>query len=642
MQSKTSYFNLTVFKKNVSRFWPLWAAYTLIWILILTLPLMSELRYWSWNIYNSQARFAYQVLEMAKDGGILMGFIFGPLAAMAVWSYLNTAKSAGMFAALPIKREGMFITNYLSGLCCLLAGNCIVFLLTLGVEALYGLVQIMELLQWLALVSMSCVFFYSFATLIAMMTGHIIVLPLLYGILSFTSIGVEGVIRFIIAPVFFYGFAERNWSFISVALSPMVYMFQNTDVSAIWSEPVISLYATSGTIIGYYFSGWGVMTVYCAAGIVLAAIALLMYRRRHMESAGDVIAVRQLRPVFKYVFSAGCALVLGALFFGIVFPYYDRSNPSLAAAMCLCMVIGGILGCYVAEMLLKKSVRVWRDGLRGALMVAAAVVVFSAVFEFDLFGLERRLPDAGTVTSARVSVSGVSNYYNISFSDKENIGDILALHRSAVGKKTEYENSLVRGITFSLEYYTGEGESNTLILSRRYFIPWEGDEYQYNSDSDYNALLRLINTDEARAGRNFIPVPVTADSITSCYIHYWDREGEYGYVDLGSVKGAQLYNDCIVPDRKTGSLDYAWLVRDDNFYATHYNATIYLEVLQKYIDENGTERYTYHSVNLTPTIDALRTLEWLREQGIELTLERDIPENRPYYYPYEAPYAYVE
>ena len=48
------------------------------------------------------------------------------------------------------------------------------------------------------------------------------------------------------------------------------------------------------------------------AVIALAAvIALLLHRFRRMESAGDVIAIRHLKPVFLYCFTVGCSLVLG-------------------------------------------------------------------------------------------------------------------------------------------------------------------------------------------------------------------------------------------------------------------------------------------------------------------------------------------
>ena len=44
MRSVTLYFNWTVYKKTVARFWPLWAAYFVIWLIFLPLQGLMYLR----------------------------------------------------------------------------------------------------------------------------------------------------------------------------------------------------------------------------------------------------------------------------------------------------------------------------------------------------------------------------------------------------------------------------------------------------------------------------------------------------------------------------------------------------------------------------------------------------------------------
>lgn len=43
MQSVTSYFNASLFRGSLRRAWPLWFGYTLVWFMILPLPLLNEL-----------------------------------------------------------------------------------------------------------------------------------------------------------------------------------------------------------------------------------------------------------------------------------------------------------------------------------------------------------------------------------------------------------------------------------------------------------------------------------------------------------------------------------------------------------------------------------------------------------------------
>ena len=45
MKSKISFFNKTIFKKNVTLYWPIWALYTLILIIAQPLMLWSDFYY---------------------------------------------------------------------------------------------------------------------------------------------------------------------------------------------------------------------------------------------------------------------------------------------------------------------------------------------------------------------------------------------------------------------------------------------------------------------------------------------------------------------------------------------------------------------------------------------------------------------
>ena len=95
--------------------------------------------------------------------GTVLAVIFGLLAAMAVFSYLDDSRSACMMHALPLRREALFFTNYLSGLSFLLLPNAAIFGLTLAGEAVGNCLDLKALAIWLLVQSASCLFFYSFA-----------------------------------------------------------------------------------------------------------------------------------------------------------------------------------------------------------------------------------------------------------------------------------------------------------------------------------------------------------------------------------------------------------------------------------------------------------------------------------------------
>ena len=151
MRSGTSYFNTTLLGKNLARFWPIWGVYALSWLLLLPVGILLQADYWD----AMQAR-SYP-LALASNGGfsLVLTFLFGILCAMAVFSYLYSARSVGMLHALPMRREGLFLTNYLSGLLFLIVPNFAVFLLALVAEALNGAVVFSSLFVWLVVTSFS-------------------------------------------------------------------------------------------------------------------------------------------------------------------------------------------------------------------------------------------------------------------------------------------------------------------------------------------------------------------------------------------------------------------------------------------------------------------------------------------------------
>lgn len=176
MRSATSYFNFTLLRKNFARFWPIWSLYGLFWLAVLPLNILSNRIHWDGGMARS---LPLNYLDGGPSAAVTLTALFGLLCAMAVFSYLYASRSVGMLHALPLRREGLFLTNYLSGLLFLLLPNLAVFLLALAAEVFAGTVVFSSLFTWLVVVSLFGLFFYSFAVFCAMFTGHVLALLLL-------------------------------------------------------------------------------------------------------------------------------------------------------------------------------------------------------------------------------------------------------------------------------------------------------------------------------------------------------------------------------------------------------------------------------------------------------------------------------
>ena len=244
MRSGTSFFNGTVFKKTVLRYWPVWGAYSAVWLVALPLQGLMMLQLDAQNrataYYGSYIEgFAHDAPDMVQLS-LVLAVAFGALSAMAVCSHLYNARSANFFGSLPVKREGLFLTHYLAGLAFLIVPNGVVFLLTLLIEAIGGAVFLPGLGFWLAVSCGECLFFYSMAVFCGMFTGHILALPAFYGIFNVLAAGVYFLVEAVFR-LFYYGFTGFG-----SALSQVVNCF----ISKLMKQPT-----AGGGILGQHHPG---------------------------------------------------------------------------------------------------------------------------------------------------------------------------------------------------------------------------------------------------------------------------------------------------------------------------------------------------------------------------------------------------
>lgn len=459
MRSGTSFFDLTLYRRTVNRFWPLWAVNLVLWLFVLPLNGLMQLGDDPYGSSRSLLRFARNVGDTATNVGILFSAMAGLAVAMAVCSHLYNSRSANFMGALPTRREGQFVSTYLAGLTMLIGPNLLVFLLTLLVEAVGGAVMMAPLLFWLGAMCAMEFFFFSFAVCLGQFTGHILVLPVYYGVFNFIAIAVYGLFQWFLEAYYFGHGGIADYDGWILWLTPIVALFQmEINVSS-------DIYSVSPlTDIGMWdvrIEGLQIVGVYALVAVVLTGCALLLYRRRQLESAGDIVAVRILRPVFRYGVGFCSGLFLGWL---------TQQILGLGqVGLMIVILIWGVIGCIVAQMLLDKTVRVFHKWKGCAALTVAFLLIF-AVIGFDLTGYETRVPDPASVEY--VEMIGLNGYpsdsgYSLggTFTDPDTIKAITALHRAIVeiGEQGEVNGTY---INFKVSYHLKSGRT----LNRRYVV----------------------------------------------------------------------------------------------------------------------------------------------------------------------------
>ena len=590
MRSKTSFFNFGLAKNLLRRSWPFWFCYFALLMLLFPVSLYNVTHNW---LGTGEELIDFKANWILSNGCVMavLSFFVCIIAAMIVFSYLYNARTCGLVCSLPLRRETVFLTAYLTGLLPLLAADVLTALVTwlaFGRYTAEGLIA-----KWLGMAVMGNITFYGFAVFCAMLTGSLFILPLVYAVLNATAFVAEGALLQLLG-VFIYGFAENGTMLRK--FSPIVELATNMHVQEVSDET-----AKIGEKV-FGVAGFSSLAVYCAAGLILSGCAFLMYRRRRMETAGDTVSIPVLKPLFKYCMAFGTALVFAFLvsqeFFSLAF-----SGTKLAVLATLLLLAGAFIGYYVAEMLIQKTMRVFRGGWRGMIVVWIVLLIFSLVCEGNVTGYETRFPDPAEVEQAEVLI-----YSGAMLKEEANISRLVEIHKGIVEqKKLNEAETAGQGLNFALRYRLKNGKT----VVRNYRLPFNGQKPDYEGSS-LSLLQDLCNVPEAILSRHEMMVEVKPENVeySEIYFFRWDKEKETTIgesIKLTGEEAADLYWNALLPDMQEGKLgrEYFYEQADERS-----NASVTISLSLK-----GQPKYAfrYDWKDFSIQLDSERTIAWLAE-----------------------------
>ena len=640
MRSKTSCFNGTLFRKNLSRYWPLWGLASFggaMFPLAMLLELLHNgFRFWS----PLETRQAYYTV--LSYGVPVISIVYAILCAMAVWSYLYNARSVGMMHTLPIRREGLFVTNVLSGLTMMAIPYAVTGVLLVLVTMLFGGFEPMGVLVTVLGVMGESLFFFGLATFCAFIVGNVFMLPALYGLLNFIAVLTDFMVN-LLAQGFCFGL-NSSYSGTVEWLSPVVYLVQKISPNSTYETQWVTdrlggqRYETSVLTSVTLENGW-LIAAYAAAGAALLGLAWLLYRRRRSESAGDVVAVGWMKPVFRYGCAVYAAILGGRLLYALLWDSFQSGRYFTVLPMILCMIAGGAIGYYAASMLLAKTPRVFKTTWKGMLAVALGCAALCGAMKCDLFGVVRRVPAPDSVKLVNVYAAG-SNYYLTPGKDDALIEKVRTLHQTIIDDK-DYIMSTAEGRSVYME--TEEGSytigapaseivstsvssfANTSVrftytlnsglkVERRYNLYLTQNRMDQKDTYDH-LLDQLINSQEMRQKR--IRWRDEGFQLDGAWIDTW-RD----YSDLSS-REVGLILDAVAKDAENGDWGvYNWFQADND--ADSYEIQIHF---QYKLPESQFDR-TYDAIQvnvkegMTETIRALKDLKLITDADLVTNRER--------------------
>lgn len=576
MKSRTSFCNPTVFKKNLTRFAPVWVVYTIFLLLYMTtiLGLGSE--------YRVACNAADAIPYMA-----VINLIYAFAVTVMLFGDLFNARMCNALHAMPLTRECWFFTNLSSALVFSLVPNLLVVCLSLPFMGMGWTIP----LYWFAASFLQYVFFLGTAVFSVMLVGNRFAMLAVYVLVNFLSLLAYWFAATLYEPQMYGVLFSNN---IYLRLSPCAQMASfhqmvGTSMYA-WETPVTDtgngpkvLFSTV-TSTGEKFeillgAGWGYHVICFILGIALIFIALQLYRRRRLESAGDFIAIKAVEPVFLVLFTLG----VGA-FFQLFAEMFGTGMQMLFLA------VGLVVGYYAGRMLMKRTTRVFQPkSLIGLAAIAAVLVISFGLVAVDAFGIVRHVPELEDIESITVNgnryVAFNSRVFNLT--EDADIEDIRAIHQDIIDNRDhEPDNST----GFHVIYYLTDGTTVDRYYDDVLVNSYAGDRLkEYYGRTEYVMGLEESEYDDFAENVNY----------------FWYENTNLDEKELQEYDLLPLL-EAIAADCEAGAMiqDYAY---QEGVYRAGY-----LEFQVDYPDG----RSDYMSLTVYET--CVNTISWLEENGFEV------------------------
>ena len=547
MKSKISFFNKTIFMKNVTLYWPIWGIYTLISVVMQPglVWLFNNMSYFA-NGYSDEMQLRDLMDTLGFYGYVLLIAFGALLTGMALYSYMYNNKSANMIHALPVDRTQLYGTTLISGWAFLIVPLLVTALLSTLLCIIYTIPGIGYVWLWFINAAALAFIAFSIVSICALFTGHIVVLPMY----AFAVNVISWVVYFLInAVVTTFGFGVTELGYNAETIAGVFCPIQCFSNNLRWSYD----YSDTGKITGVSLDGTGYVWMYLVLAVVLYVSAYIIYRKRKIEQAGDFLTVNWVKPIFR-----GVIAVLGAIY-GAMIVREILLDTRLGCGMPLfvsLLLVLGVVFYFAADMFIKKSFHVFKK--RNWLGCAISCLVVLVSF-FGMYGLadkyEKEIPELSELEYAEIRLGYEITLYG------EEAAAILEIQKDILEKADYIESQIEAGNRYYNTVQFRFQPKNGGWITRRYPLSQEDENLK-----EIYSKIAILEADEENYlvntfGKDYASVSTFyGGNLDAFFIEPEDREKEdfypqnsQGNKTLDEAQSKELYY-AIIADIKAGTL----------------------------------------------------------------------------------------
>jgi len=633
MQSKTSFFNVALLKKNLSRTWIVGLLYFILLFLAMPVNYIIKLsnyeESWEAQVGLTKAQSLYEIMSYFPVA--IWAAILAIVIAGITFKYMFFKRDNYMMHAFPVSRKSLYFTGFISSSIVGLAPiilNAIILTFVSIIEGAY----VFDGIWYLTLVGVvSYEFFLSLAVFSLMTSGQIVTAIVFYGIFNFLYLMIEVAFR-LTASLLLFGLGQAMDGININPWTPVAFIDNNCRMNVFYTYDNLGMvnYFTHSLDGAKYLIG------YAIAAVVFIVIGYILYKQKQLETVQDFISVPFLKPVFTVGMSFFISMVAGAFAAGLV----DAAKPlSYNAKFTIAIIATLIIGCivyYATQMMIEKTVRVFSSKKFGFMVgYTAAALVAMLLIRGDVFKIENKVPAADDIAWV-----GIQSSYTMVFTDEEEINSARELHKNFLKDKKELRdvNILYKDVSGTSVSFKYKLKNGNVVIRNYAVVDTESDQVSSSYLAATEPILDYLNNP------NRIKEHVVGNIWDNCDVNYmsfstytWDESiSDYSsYVESfdyltereKNEKFKKVY-EAVLKDIDAGkmfrtSFGYnAYDVDNDPLYndfsfTVHNSEIPYFSDEDTYWDYNwrGNEEIYERNIYVSLTKDCINTLKALKDEG---------------------------
>ncbi len=552
MKSRTSLFNKTLFMKNLTGLWPVWALFSIGGLITAFASFSSTFMmsgHYEAVSYLDTRNVYYNMIPFSIP---FVSFLLSVIIFANVFSYLYTTKGTVFFHSLPITRNTLFVTNFLSAY----------VMVVLPIFVGWFTFTILSITKGAFDAKGAFICLYAILAISLLMSAMALFCALLTGrIASMVLLTISSQFFFCLAGAaistfysgFLYGITGETLPAFNY-LSPIVGLAGNIKVSE--KSDFVAVVVNGETIDQYRLldvaiDNLSLIGVYLAVAVVMILVSYFLYKGRQSESATEVVAFKGIRPVLLYSYAV-VAAISGALILNTILNFSNLTTYS-PAKMVFFIIFTTLIAYFVGRMIIGRTIRVFnKKTAPGAVFLTIFMIALTIVLASDPTHKVTSVPDVEDVNTIIVGTS--SGEFVLGEGDEELMEYVIATQ-----KKIAEHGDCYRAFQEN-DWYFNMGFEYTLKNGKKISRNYDMTLYKQNltdRDSLESLLDEFVNTEPIVEKIYHLNSSMLKNDYISININCGGETGNY-YADGVQKENVDRFRNALLKDireKKTPPID---------------------------------------------------------------------------------------